>query len=156
MHRLSPSRRSSTPSDGGTIESSGNTRDQANPRLLENLQFFTRLEADSFSRGYGYFRAGSRIAADTGLPRLYIEDTEASQLDAVALSERLLHTLEYSLHRHLGLGFGDPGLANNFVYDIELDQSSLLKNRIGASRLRRKTQLHDKIRFILLSSDVCP
>ena len=53
-------------------------------RLLQRLQLLTRLETNRFARRNGHFGAGARIAADPGLARTHVEDSEASQFDAFA------------------------------------------------------------------------
>jgi len=91
------------------------------------LQFLARLEAHGLSRWNGNLGSRTRIPADPGLPRLDVEDTEPSQFDAIAVSESLLHTLKNSLDRHLGLGLGDTGFIDDFVNNIQLYPSSLLR-----------------------------
>ncbi len=90
--------------------------------LFNRLQLFARLEAHGFARRNGNFRAGARVAADAGFARLYVEDAESAQLDAVAFGERTLHALEDGFDGNFGLGFGDARLGNHFVDDVQLDQ----------------------------------
>src|SRR5207249_3591587 len=89
--------------------------------LVDRLQLFSRLEADSLPWGNTDFSSGPRIASDAGLSRAHVEHAEAAQLDAVALGQSALHALEDRLHRLLGFCLGDAGLSHNFVDDIELD-----------------------------------
>jgi len=42
--------------------------------------------------------AGARVPADTSLSGPYVEDSEAAQLDSVAVGQRLLERLEYGVH----------------------------------------------------------
>jgi flavin reductase (DIM6/NTAB) family NADH-FMN oxidoreductase RutF len=98
---------------------------------LERLQLLTGFKPHSLSRWNGNLRAGARIAPDTGLPRFYIKDAKAAQLDAVALLKSLLHRLENGFDCHLGFGFGDAGAVYNFIDDIELDQLGPLLRGTG-------------------------
>src|SRR5579859_4439494 len=61
---------------------------------VDRLQFFPRLEAYSPSWRNGHFSSRPRIAPDACLPRTHVEYAKASQFNAIARSQRLLHTLE--------------------------------------------------------------
>jgi 4-hydroxyphenylacetate 3-hydroxylase, reductase component len=122
--------------------------------LLQYLQFLARLEPNGFSRWNGHFGARPRIPADPGFARLDVEDAEPSQLDAIAMSKSLLHALKNSFDRHLRFGLGDPGFVDDLVNNIQLNQHSLLRIQMRRSPFPgAKSQLHDKIRLIFLSSD---
>src|SRR5271165_6328948 len=93
--------------------------------LIHRLQFFAGFEAHGFAGRDRDFSAGARIASNAGLARAHIEDTEATQFNAVASGERLLHALENGLDSELRLGFGDPGAIDYFVDDVELNHGRL-------------------------------
>src|SRR5580692_9890382 len=138
-----------------TIRPLSNCDETACSGLLQRLQLLTRLESHGLSRGDGNLRAGSRIPPDARLSRLHVEYAETTQLNAVALLERALHTLKDGFHRHFGLGLRDAGPVHNFVNDIQLDQVSLLIGRY--SEIGFPTgQPHDKIEFILMSREGLP
>ena len=44
--------------------------------------------------------------------------------DAIALLKRTLHFFEHGLDRHFGLGLGDAGAANDFIDDVEFNQTA--------------------------------
>jgi hypothetical protein len=92
-------------------------------RLVDGLQLFARLEANSFSGRDAHFGAGAWIAANSGLSRTYVEDAEAAQLDAVALRERALHTFKIGFNGLLGFSLSDAGFVHNFIDDVELDHA---------------------------------
>ena len=91
---------------------------------MKSLEFFPRLEADGFPRRDSHLRASSRVPSDAGFPRTHVEDSEATQLNAISLAERLLHGLEDCLHRHLRFRLCDSRSVNDFVNDVELDQAA--------------------------------
>jgi len=93
-------------------------------RLFDRLQFFSWFEADSLSWRNAYFGACARVASNAGLARTHVEDAEAAQLNAVAVSQSLLHALEDGLDCHFGLRLGYPSLVHDFVNDVELDHTS--------------------------------
>ena len=66
-----------------------------------------------------------RIAPDPSFARAHIEDTEATQFNAIAIGERTLHAFENRLNRHFRFGFRDAGAIHYFVDDVELDHGSL-------------------------------
>jgi len=106
---------------------------------LQRLQLLAGFEAHGFPRRDGDFRAGARVAADAGLARTNVKDTESAQLDAFATAERALHAFENGFDGHLGFRLGNSGPVDHFVDNIEFDQC----------RLRKP---HDRIRVIALSS----
>src|SRR3974390_2877712 len=118
-------------------------------RLLQSLQLLTGLEAHGLTRRNRDFRSGTRVAADARLPRLYVEDAEAAQLDAVALLQSLFHGFENGLDRHFRLGFSNAGFVDNLVNNVELDQSISLR---AWGRSPHSRQPYDRIGFILMSS----
>jgi hypothetical protein len=91
------------------------------------LEFFARLEADSFARWDTDFRAGARVAANAGLPGLDVEDAKSTQFNAVALGKGSLHGLKDGFDRHLGLGLGDACAVDDLIDDVQLYHANLLK-----------------------------
>src|SRR5438105_2840024 len=67
-------------------------------KLIDGLQFFPGLEADSLSGRDIHFSAGAWIASDAGLAGADVEDSEAAQLDAVASRQGLLHAFKHGLN----------------------------------------------------------
>ena len=84
--------------------------------LVEQVQFFAGLEADCLAGGDGDLGSGAWIAADAGLAGLDGEDAEATELDAVACDEGLLHALEDCVDRRLCFGSWQSGALNNPLY----------------------------------------
>ena len=74
--------------------------------LVEQMQFFARLETDSAAGSDRHFGSGSWVASDAGFARLYAEDAKSAQLDAIACGESILHAEEDGIDGRLGL---DPG-----------------------------------------------
>src|SRR5208283_5609706 len=95
------------------------------PRLLDRLQFLAGFEADRLAGRDVDFRAGARVASDAGLARPHGEDAEAAQLNAVTVRQSLLHAFENGFDRHFGLGFGDAGLVDDFVDQVQFDHKWL-------------------------------
>src|SRR5215469_3560796 len=60
----------------------------------KGLQFFARFETHGFARRDANLLSGAGVTADARLARLYVEDAEPAQLDALAAAERILHGLE--------------------------------------------------------------
>ena len=53
--------------------------------LLQRLQLLAGFEANGFAGRDGHLGAGSRVAADSGLARSHVEDSESAQLDSLAM-----------------------------------------------------------------------
>ena len=98
--------------------------------LVYGLQLFARLEAHSLAGRDIDLSAGARVASNAGLARTHIKDSKSSQLNALALSQGLLHALEYGFHRHFGFGFGDTGFRDYYIDDVELDHGRLLETML--------------------------
>lgn len=81
--------------------------------LIEKMKLFTGLEPYCLARGDGDFGAGSRIASNAGLARFDGKYAKAAKFDAVASDQRLLHTLENSIHRSLCFCAWKAGAFNN-------------------------------------------
>src|SRR5271166_3582414 len=103
---------------------SASTDKRGTTRLLQGLQFLAGFEADGLAGRDRHFGASSRVTANAGLTRAHIEDTKAAKLDTLPLRQRSFHAFEHGLHGHLGLRFSNAGLVDNFVDDIQLDQSA--------------------------------
>jgi len=111
---------------------SASTDKRGTTRLLQSLQFLAGLEADRLAGRNGYFRAGTRVTSDASFARTHIENTESAKLDALTLRQRPLHAFENGFHGHLGFGFGNTGFIDDFVDDIELNQSVIRPLRLKA------------------------
>ncbi len=72
--------------------------------LLDALKLFAGFEADSLARRDVDLFAGAGIAADASLARLYAEDAEAAEFDALAAAKSLLQRFENGLDGLLGFG----------------------------------------------------
>jgi flavin reductase (DIM6/NTAB) family NADH-FMN oxidoreductase RutF len=118
--------------------------------LLQRLQLLARLETHSLAWRNRDLGPRARVAADPGFSWFYVKHAKASQFDAIALLQSLLHGLEDGLHGHLCFGFGDAGFVDHFVNNIQLDQG--ISSGLGAIRPRRR-QPYDRIGFILMSSE---
>lgn len=106
--------------------------------LFDGLKLFARLKADGFPGWNADFCACSRIAPDSGFAGTDVKDTEAPQLDAIALRERFLHALKDRLHGHLSLGLSDPSLVYDFVDDVEFDHKIRSAHGFRMPRNRRQ------------------
>jgi hypothetical protein len=91
------------------------------------LQFFAGFEAHGLPGRNAHFRARPGIAADSGFAGSHVKDTKATQFNAVACGESLLHGFEHGLDSDFRLGFGDAGAVDNFVDYVKLYQTNLLK-----------------------------
>ena len=107
------------------------------PILLQRLQLFPRLETDCLAGGDRYLSACSWVSSDAGLPWPHVENAKASQFNAIAVAQRLLHALEDCLHSHLGLGLGYTSPADNLVDDVQLDQKASLNRAANNQPLTR-------------------
>src|SRR5690242_6567236 len=94
-------------------------------RLIDGLQLLAGLEAHRLAGRDVHLGAGTRVTADAGLARAYVEDAKASQFNAVAVGKSFLHALKDGFHRQLGLGLGDAGLVDHFVDNVQLDHEPL-------------------------------
>src|SRR5260370_5611526 len=93
--------------------------------IFNSLQLFSRLEAHGLPRRDVHFFSSARVAANAGLARLYAEDAEAPEFDALPAAERVLPGLEDGFHRLLGFRSAAVRLGEHGVYDVELDQQRL-------------------------------
>jgi hypothetical protein len=90
--------------------------------LVEDLEVFAGLEADSLAGSDAYFGAGARVAAYAGLAGLDGEDAETAKLDAVRGAEGVLHGFKDGVDRGFSLGAGKTGTLDYALDEILLDQ----------------------------------
>jgi hypothetical protein len=102
----------------------GARRDPVHERS-ERLQVFTRLETYGLSRRDVYFRTGSGVPADTGLPRLYRKDAEAPQLNPIVGLEGILHAIEDRVDCLLRFRFAHSRPLDDLIHKIEFDHWNL-------------------------------
>jgi hypothetical protein len=57
--------------------------------FFDSLQLFAGLEAHGLSRRDVHFFTRARVAADSGFPRLYTENTKAPELNTLSATERV-------------------------------------------------------------------
>src|SRR5437660_10985448 len=95
------------------------------PSRLQRLQVLAWLEAYGFSRRDIYFRAGTRVPPDTGLPRLYRKYSEAAQLDPIIGLEGVLHAIEDRIHRLFRFRLAHSRPLNDLIHKIEFDHWNL-------------------------------
>ena len=103
--------------------------------LVEKVEFFTWLETDGFAGSDADFGACAGIATDPGFAWADIENAEAAQLDALALGERALEALEYSIHGSLRLVALKAGTLDHMVNDVLFYQGFLRSGEQSAPRL---------------------
>jgi len=82
------------------------------------LQFLTGLEAHSLAGWDADFCPRSGVPPDAGLPRFHIENTEATQFNAVALRQGFLHGFEHGLYSHLSFSLGDARAVDDLIDDV--------------------------------------
>src|SRR5213593_2396009 len=92
------------------------------------LKLLARLKAHRLAGRNADFRARARVAADTGLAGLHVEDAEPAQLYAVALCQSIFHGFEDRLDGELSLRLGDSRAPHDLIDDVELDHANLLRN----------------------------
>src|SRR5258708_86892 len=73
-------------------------------RIIQQMQFFARLESNRLAGRYAHLGAGPRISSYARLPRLHGKHAKTTQLNPVAGYQRLLHAVEDGVHRILRLG----------------------------------------------------
>jgi hypothetical protein len=95
----------------------------------KGLEFLAGLEADSFAGRDAYLLTCTRVAAYASLARLDGKDAKAAELDTFAAAESVFHGLEDGFNGLLGFGAGDAGLLYDSIDDIELNHTSLQRNR---------------------------
>ena len=90
--------------------------------LVQQVQFFARLEADSPAGSNWHFSASSGVASDAGFARFYAEDAKSTQFDAIASGKSILHAEEDGIDGGLGLHPRKPSAFGNFMYHVLFDQ----------------------------------
>jgi hypothetical protein len=85
------------------------------------MKFFAWLETYCLAWCDGDFGAGAWITADAGFAGLDGKDTEASEFDAVACDERLLHAVKDRVNGGFCLGSGKAGAFHNPLYKVLLN-----------------------------------
>ena len=98
--------------------------------LFEDVQVFSRLEADGLAGRDRDLGAGAGISSDAGLPGFDGEDPEAAQLDTIALGEGLLHGLEDGIDGRFGLGAYESGPFNDTLDEILFDQRGTFRCKV--------------------------
>ena len=98
--------------------------------LGKRLQLLAGFEAHGPARRNAYFRARPGIAADSGLAGFYVKDTKTAKFNAVVSGKSLLHGFEDGLDSGFRFSLGNPGAVDDFVNDIELYQTNLLKIQV--------------------------
>src|SRR5665213_1987044 len=91
-------------------------------RLVHQVQFFAWLEPNCFARSDAHFCAGSRIAADAGLPWLHREHAKTAQFNTIARDQRLLHAVEDCVYRVFRLRSGKSGPLHDPLDKVLFDQ----------------------------------
>src|SRR5438477_1966950 len=97
--------------------------------FVDTLKLFAGFEANSFAWRNVDFFAGAGVAADAGLARLHAENTEATELDALATAKSLLQRFENGFDRLLGFGATDVRRGHDGIYDVQLDHAILPRFR---------------------------
>jgi hypothetical protein len=103
--------------------------------LIEEVEFFSWLEADGFARSDADFSSGAGIAADAGLARTDVENAEAAQLDTLSLGEGALEGFEYGIDGSFSLVALQAGALNHLVNDVLFYQGFLRSGERCVSRL---------------------
>jgi hypothetical protein len=88
---------------------------------LERLQVLAWFETYGFSGRDIHFRSGPWVSTDTGLPRLYREHAEATQLNPIIRFERILHAIEDGIHCLFRFRLAHSRPLNDLVHKIEFD-----------------------------------
>ncbi len=89
--------------------------------LVEQVELFAWLEADSFAGGNGDFGAGPGIAADSGFARFDSEDAKATEFNAIARDESRLHAFKDGIYSRLCFGSRKACSLYYPLYKILLD-----------------------------------
>ena len=97
--------------------------DSKRPALVEDVEVFAGFEADGFAGRDGDFGSGAGVAADACFAGLDGEDAKASELDAVALDQGLLHGVEDGVHGGFGLGAYESGAFDDTLDEILFDHA---------------------------------
>ena len=93
--------------------------------LLQRLQILAGLEAYGFSWRDVDFGSGPGVASDTGLPRFYRENAEATQLNPIVGFKCILHAVEDRIDRLLRFGLANTRPLDDLIHKIEFDHWGL-------------------------------
>jgi len=85
------------------------------------MKLFARLETDRLARSDSDLGASPWIAADARFARFDREDAKATEFNAVASDESLLHAFEDGVYCSLRFGSREAGALNNPLYKILLN-----------------------------------
>ena len=122
-------------------------RDLLGHELLKRLQLFARFEADGFAGRNGYFGAGAGVTPNTSLTRLYVENAETTQFDAITHFQGLLHFAENGFDSHLGFRLRNAGLVHHFIDDVEFDQRASAAFKLMINLSLRHVKQRGRSRF---------
>lgn len=86
--------------------------------LIEDVEFFARLEANGFSRSDADLGSGARVASNAGFAGANIENAEAPQLDPLSLGQRPFEGLENGIDGSLGFVALEACALNHLVDDV--------------------------------------
>jgi len=93
-------------------------------KLVEQMKFFTRLEAYGFAGCDAYFGSGTRIPADSGLARAHVEHAKSTQFNPFPTGERLLHAVKDGVHGGFCLRPWQSRTFNDTLDKVLLDQKA--------------------------------
>ena len=99
------------------------------------MEFLAGLETNRLTGRDADFGAGAGIAADAGFAGTDIEDTEAAQLDPLAIGQGALEGFEDRIDRGLGLVALQAGAFNHLVNDVLFYQGFPPSGEVSVSRL---------------------
>jgi hypothetical protein len=103
---------------------------------VEQVQFFSRFEADRASRGNWHFRSCSWIASNARFPGFDAEHAKAAEFNAIPGSESVFHAEEDSVNGCLSLDARQSGAFRNFMYHVLFDQVKVSLQDVGCARCR--------------------
>ena len=93
--------------------------------LVDRLQFLPWFESNRFTGWDGNLGASARIAPDPGLAGTNIEYAKATQFDAIAARQCVLHALKNGFNRQFSFRFSNACSGNDFIDDVELNHKRL-------------------------------
>jgi len=113
---------------------------QRKPRVrgllpIQQMQFFARFEANRLAGCDADLGARPRIAPDAGLARPDVEYAEPAQLDALALGERPLESLEHRVHSRFRLVTLQAGALNHLMNNVLFYQGVPPRGALSACKL---------------------
>jgi len=90
--------------------------------LVQQMQFFARLEAYRLAGCDAYLCPSARVTSDPGLAGANIKYPKASELDAFSAGKSLLHAIKDGVDCCLGFGPWQPGTFYNTLDKVLLYQ----------------------------------